>query len=109
MMAILRRHPFLILGLMALALFFIGPQLLGSADGQLFRAFLRVIVIPAYLGGLLFSMVVTALSPGAAASDYTGVFIAVGQVAAGLTPYVLADYLLRRFRPSRDDPATSSS
>ena len=100
-MPFVRRHPFLLLGLLTLGWFF-GVDALNRAGHPQAAAVtapaLRVFIIPMYVVWLLFSMLnVVVLGPVGAPSEVTRL-ISVIAFAAGLTPYALADYLLARWR-----------
>ena len=110
-MPLIRRHPFLLLGLVTLAWFF-GVEALNRAGlAQAVAAAappLRMLIIPMYVVWLPFTMLNVALAgPGGVPSTIARLIWICG-LAAGLAPYALADHLLGRWRRSRGhrDPAT---
>ena len=110
-MLFIRRHPFLLLGLLTLGLFYMVEAL--SRAGHTHAAAvaatpLRVLIVPMYVVWLPFTMLNVALlgpggSPGGGAR-----LIWMCALAAGLAPYALVDDLLARWRRSygHRDPAT---
>lgn len=106
---ILHRHPFLLLGVFTLFLFFLVAGLDHVDEpgiGRILAAGMRVLIVPMYLVWLLFTMAQVAMAgPGGLPAPLAMI---TGCVAAilGLAPYALADYALnrRRKRRSRERP-----
>jgi peptidoglycan/LPS O-acetylase OafA/YrhL len=95
---VLRRHVFLLAGILTMGLFFLVAGL--NNTGAL-AAVMRVLIVPMYLVWLLLTVVLVAIfGPGGMPQPFAEV-MSVISFAAGLAPYVLADYLLnRRRRPT---------
>ncbi|MFL5576563.1 MAG: hypothetical protein ACJ79S_11405 [Gemmatimonadaceae bacterium] len=107
----IRRHPFLLLGLLSLALFFIVEALnrAGHTNAAAAAAApLRVLIIPMYVVWLPFTMLNVALMGPGGSPGTVARLIRICGLAAGLAPYALVDSLLVRWRRPRDhrDPAT---
>jgi hypothetical protein len=107
-MSFIRRHPFLLLGLLTLTLFFAVEALNRAGYTQVAAAAaapLRVLIVPMYVVWLPFTMLNAALiGPDGTPSAVAPLIWTCGLVA-GLGPYVLVDYLLaldRRWRGHRD-------
>ena len=104
MLLLARRHPFLFLGLLTLALFFVVEALGKTGHAQAAAALaapMRVLIIPMYVIWLLFTMLKVALAgPGGPPSAIAYVIWIVA-LMAGLAPYALADYVLARWRGAR--------
>ena len=97
----LRQHPFLTLGLCTLLLFFTVETLRSQgavAASERLAGPLRVLFIPMYLVWLGITMLHAALAGPTGAPGAWRWIVAALQVALGLAPYILADYLLRRWR-----------
>lgn len=97
----LLRHPFLVLGLLTLALFF-GVEAL-RAEGAVGIAEqlavpLRIIIIPMYLVWLGLTMAYVALFGPEPPGSLVRLLWAAIQFTGGLFPYLAADYLLSRVR-----------
>ena len=100
-----RRHPFLLLGLLTLSLFHAVEALGRSGHTQAAAAVagpLRLLIIPMYAVWLPFTMVNVAVAGPGGAPGLAGYMIWNLGLALGLAPYALADYLLERWRRSRD-------
>lgn len=94
-----RRHPFLLVGLLTLTLFFISQiaqiERYPSFQSAL-GAILRVLIVPMYLVWLLVTALqVWLVGPADGANILRGIFGAA-RLVAGLIPYVLADAGLRK-------------
>jgi hypothetical protein len=103
MMAFVRRHPFLLFGLLTLGCFFAVDALSRNGYSDVAAAAarpLRVIIIPMYLVWMLFTIVHVAVAGPTRASGAVRQLIGICGVIAGLAPYALADYLLARWRRS---------
>lgn len=94
-----RRHPFLLVGLLTLALFFISqfarieryPSIQFALD-----AILRALIVPMYLVWLLITALQVWLVGRADGADLLRWIFAAARLVAGLIPYVLADAGLRK-------------
>ena len=99
-----RRHPFLLFGLVSLVVLAL------TARGALPLPLTRPIIIVPYLMWLLGTIVhVQLLGPGPVSSPLLGAALAAIKLVAALLPYVVADLLLaqvRQRRAARLDPAT---
>ena len=98
------QHPFLALGLCTLLLFFAVEAL--QAEGatgaaQLLARPMRVLIIPMYLVWLLFTMVNVAIWGSGGQVGPLGILLYCLQFSGGLVPYLVADYLLRRWRHAK--------
>ena len=96
-MLFIRRHPFLVVGLLTLTLF-VAVEALNRAGYTHAAAAaevpLRVLIVPMYVVWLPFTMLNAALAgPGGTPSTIAPLLWSCGLVA-GLAPYALADYLL---------------
>ena len=98
----LLRHPFLALGLATLLLFFAVETLRSHGAvlaSQRLAVPLRVLIIPMYLVWLGFTILHVAIAgPSGIQNSFLRWALYVLQLAGGLAPYALADYLLRRWR-----------
>jgi hypothetical protein len=92
MQYLLRRHVFLLIGLLTLGLFFVVAGIDAPDAGPATHALavlMRILIVPMYLVWMLFAIAVhTGLPP---------VFSGIGLIA-GLVPYILADWVLQRMR-----------
>ena len=107
----IRRHPFLLLGLLTLALFFAveGLDRAGHVHAVAVAGpALRVLIIPMYAVWLPFTMLNAALAASVGQSAAVAWLAWICSLVAGLVPYVLADRLLARWQRLRShrDPAT---
>jgi hypothetical protein len=102
------RHPFLLLGLVTLAMFFSVDALdrggWTAAAAWLARP-LRIFIMPMYMVWLPIMMVNAALlgpAPSQHGLAWLATIIWLAGMAAGLVPYALVDYLITRWgrRPS---------
>ncbi len=98
-----QRRPFLILGLVTLAMFFV-VEILNKANqteaALVLSGPLRVLIIPMYVVWLLFNIlqvVIAGPTPTGMPAVLAWILWIVSLVS-GLAPYALADYLLRRWR-----------
>jgi hypothetical protein len=103
MLHFLGRHPFLLLGLVTLALFF-GVEALDRGGWTAAAAWLarplRILIMPMYMVWLLFMMVNAALlgpAPSQHGLAWLATIIWLAGMAAGLMPYALVDYLITRW------------
>ena len=108
-MLFIRRHPFLLLGLLTLGLFYIVEALnsAGHTHAAAAAATPLRVLIPMYVVWLPFTMLnVALLGPGGSPGGGARLIWMCG-LAAGLAPYALVDYLLARWRRPREhrDPA----
>jgi hypothetical protein len=100
----IRQHPFLTLGLCTLLLFFTAETLRSQgavAASERLAVPLRVLAIPMYLIWFAIVMLDVALAGPNGALGASRWLVAAVQIALGLAPYILADYLLRRWRANR--------
>jgi hypothetical protein len=102
MRQVLRRHLFLLIGLMTWALFFLVAALGGeSSFAQTAARLMRLLIVPMYLVWLLVTMILVAIfGPGGPPAPL-GPVVFVFDFFAGFAPYVLADYALARWRKGR--------
>lgn len=97
----LRRHPFLLVGVFTLCLFFVVAGLDHVDEpgiGHTLAAIMRVLIVPMYLVWLLFTMALVAVSGPGEPPGLSGAIIACLAAILGFAPYILADYALNRWR-----------
>ena len=113
MLRVLGRHPFFLLGLATLALFFSVEALdrggYAAAAAWLARP-LRILVMPMYMVWLPFMMLNAALlgpAPSQHGLAWLATIIWLAGMAAGLVLYALLDYLITRWvrRPPAGSPS----
>lgn len=98
---ILRRHLFLLAGVLTLFLFFLvagldhvdEPGIAHTLAGAM-----RILIVPMYLVWLLFTMALVAIAGPAGLPPPFGMIVGCIAMVAGLAPYALADYALNRLR-----------
>ena len=98
---VFRRHLFLLVGLLTFGFFLLVAALerAGKADtAAAFAIPMRVLIIPMYLGWLGATMATVAIAGNAPAAGVLRGILSVIGLAAGIAPYVLADYIRRRLR-----------
>jgi hypothetical protein len=96
-----RRHPFLLLGLLALSLFFGVEALARTGHANAAAAAsgpLRVLILPMYVVWLPFTVINGAVAGPDGSPEALARLIWICGLIAGLVPYALADYLLVRWR-----------
>jgi hypothetical protein len=99
-----RRHPFLLLGLLTLGLFFSVGALTRTGHAEAAAAAagpLRVLIIPMYVVWLPFTMLNVAVTGPDGSPAAVARLIWICGLVAGLAPYALADHLLARRRRAR--------
>jgi hypothetical protein len=109
---VLRRHLFLLIGLLTLGLFFLVAALGGAREtgmAHTLAGLMRVLIVPMYLVWLVLTMLHVAIAgPGRLPGPFEPALF-VFTFFAGLAPYVLADYVLDRWRRAavrkRDRPS----
>jgi len=97
-------HPFLVLGIITLLLFAAVEMLRTNGALALSRQLagpMRLLIIPMYLMWLLVTMLNVALIGPTGADGVLRWIFAALQLVGGFAPYILADYLLGRWRMSR--------
>jgi hypothetical protein len=98
------RHPFLALGLCTLLLFLAVEALQAqgaTGAAQRLAGPMRTLIIPMYLVWLLFTMLnVSIWGPGGQVGPL-GILLYCLQLIGGLVPYLVADYLLHRWRHAK--------
>ena len=100
-MQLMRRHPFLLLGLGTLFLFLAVQALDRAGHTQAVSILgppLRLLIIPMYVVWLPFTMLNAALAASVDSSAAVANLIWVCSLVAGFAPYALADYFLARRR-----------
>ena len=106
----IRRHPFLIFGLLTLLLFFV-VEPLGRAGytqaADMAAAPLRILIIPMYVIWLPFTMLIVALTGPDLTPGVLARAIWICGLVAGFAPYALADHLLARRRARENLDAAS--
>ena len=95
-----RRHPFVLLGLLSLCLFFSVDAL--SRTGHTATAAaaarpLRVLIVPMYAVWLPFTMLSVAVAGPNGVPGTVARLIWMCGLVAGFAPYTLADYMLARW------------
>jgi hypothetical protein len=101
---LLRRHVFLLIGVLTLCLFFLVARLDLAGHVEIARALavpMRVLIVPIYLVWLLLTMAQVAIAgPGPLPAPFAVLVWCIDMVA-GLAPYALVDYVLDRLRRAR--------
>jgi hypothetical protein len=97
------RRPFLTIGLVTLATFFVMEILNEAGQTEVAHALagpLRVLIIPMYVVWLLFNMLQAAVAGPTPTGTPTVLvwMLWIVSLVAGLAPYALADYLLHHWR-----------
>ena len=99
---VLRRHTFLLLGVLLLGLFYLVAAFDGAGKTDIAAALavpMRILIVPIYLVSLL----LTAAMAGPHGFPMPFATIVWGiEMVAGLAPYALVDYLLERRRLARN-------
>uniref|UniRef100_Q01VZ9 Transmembrane protein n=1 Tax=Solibacter usitatus (strain Ellin6076) TaxID=234267 RepID=Q01VZ9_SOLUE len=98
---VLRRHLFLLIGLLTLCLFFLVAGLDRAGKSETAHALagpMRVLIVPMYLVWMLITMAVVAVVGPVGVPGAIGTVVSGIGLAAGLAPYVLVDYILDRLR-----------
>lgn len=98
---VFHRHLFLLIGLFTLCLFFLvaGLDSLGKRDAaQALAVPMRILIVPIYLVWWVMSMVLAAVFGPAGPPGPLGIVVSGVTFALGLTPYLLADFVLHRWR-----------
>lgn len=126
---VLRRHLFLSIGLLTLCLFFLvaghaGKSETGTMVGTLppnhvsgqisetgtmrhpLAGLMRVLIVPMHLVWMAIAMAQVALVGAAGLPGALGAIASGIRILAGLAPYAFADYLLYRWRQTRDTGPT---
>ena len=96
------RHPFLLLGVISIALYAVLARV-----GPL-ELLLRVLIIPAYVMSLLVTVFQVRLGGASQLPAAAGIALLVLKLVAALLPYVAADALLSRMR-RRKLPLTAAT
>jgi hypothetical protein len=104
MLHVLRRHAFLLIGLLSLGLFFLVAAFDRAGKAEIVNALavpMRVLIVPIYLVWLPVTMAQVAIAgPGSLPAPFAVILLVV-DMAAPLAPYALLDYVLERRRRSR--------
>jgi hypothetical protein len=98
---VFRRRLFLLIGILTLCLFFLvaGLDRAGKTeDAQALAVPMRVLIIPMYLVWMLWTMALVAVAGPHGLPGLLGTIVSGIGLVTGLAPYVLADYLLDRWR-----------
>jgi hypothetical protein len=101
MPSVVRRHPFLLLGLLTLALLAAVEALTRTGHAQAAAVGagpLRVLIIPMYVVWLAFTILNVALNGAGGIPWSVALLLWIARLIAGLVPYALADHLLFRSR-----------
>ena len=105
MVQFIRRHPFLLLGLLTLGSFFAVDTLNRTGYPEMAAAAakpMRVLIIPMYLVWTLLTIVKVAITGPNGMSGVVGRLVSLCVLIAGFAPYILADYVLARWRRSHE-------
>jgi hypothetical protein len=98
---VFRGHLFLLVGLLSFGLFFVvaGLESAGLSEaGHALAGPMRVLIVPMCLVWLVISMAqVAVIGPAGLPQPFGAIVGGIGMVA-GFAPYVLADYVLDRWR-----------
>jgi hypothetical protein len=98
---VLRRHLFLLIGLLTLCLFYLvaGLQAAGKREtAEALAGPIRVLIVPMYLVWMLLTMALVAIAgPRGLPAPY-GFIVSIIGLVAGFAPYILLDYVLNRLR-----------
>ena len=98
---IVRRHFFLLIGLLTLGLFLLVAVLDKAGQSHASQALagpMRVLIVPMYVVWMVFTMAEVAIVGPTGLPGLLGTVVSGVGLATGLAPYVLADYLLDRRR-----------
>ena len=98
---ILRRRLFLLIGLLTLDLFFLVAGLDRAGKSETAHALagpMRVLIVPMYLVWMVMTIAQVAIVGPVGLPGLFGAVVSCISFAAGLTPYVFADYILDRCR-----------
>jgi hypothetical protein len=101
---LLRRHLFLLIGVLTLNLFFLVAGLDRAGQVEMARALagpMRVLIVPMYLVWLLLTMAQVAIAGPVPLPAPFAALVWCIDMLAGLAPYAFADYLLGRLRRAR--------
>ncbi len=99
-----RRHLFLLLGILTLALFLLVAAFDRAGRVEVARALaipMRVLIVPMYLCWMVLAMLNVALAGPHGIPGVWGAIVSRIELAAGLAPYALVDYLLHWLRRRR--------
>ena len=98
---VLRRHVFLLIGVLSLCLFFLVAGLDRAGKVEIAHALagpMRVLIVPMYLVWLLLTVAQVAIAgPVGLPAPFAAIVSGIDLVA-GLAPYALMDYVLDRRR-----------
>jgi len=98
----LRRHFFLLTGVISLPLFFLTAGMgQGGGFGEALSVAMRILIVPAYLVWMLIAIVQAALVGPHGLPGSIGIMVSGLGMIAGLAPYAVADYILDRIRRAR--------
>ena len=101
---VLRRHLFLLIGVLSLSLFFLVAGLDRVGEIGIARTLagpMRVLIVPIYLVWMLIAMAVVAVAGPQGLQGLPQPFSMIVwglSMFAGLAPYALVDYILHRLR-----------
>ncbi len=98
---ILRRHLFLSIGVLSLALFFLVAALNRAGQPALAQTLagpMHVLIVPGYLVWLLISMALLAVTGPQGPPHSLATLVSAFSMIAGLAPYALLDHFLHRLR-----------
>ena len=98
---VLRRHLFLLIGLLTLCLFFLVAAFdrAGKAEtAYVLAGPMRVLIVPMYLVWLVTTVAQVAIVGPSGLPGPVAVVLVGIRFGAGLAPYILADYVLDRWR-----------
>ncbi len=98
---VLRRHLFLLIGLLSLALFFLvaGLDRAGKTGAvQTLAGPMRVLIVPIYLVWMLIAIAQVAVAGPQGLPQPLATLVWAFSMVAGLAPYALVDYVIHRFR-----------
>jgi hypothetical protein len=97
---VLRRHLFLLIGVLSLSLFFLVAALDRAGKAGVAQALagpMRVLIVPIYLVWMLITIAHVAVAGPQPFATIVWVF----SMVAGLAPYALVDYIIDRLRRAR--------
>jgi hypothetical protein len=97
----------LLIAIFTLCLFFLVGRLQGDGKNEAaetLAVFMRVLIVPMYLVWLAISAVVAALVGQGGLPGLVGAAVSLISFPAGFAPYVLADYVLDRWRRQQARP-----
>jgi len=98
---VLRRHLFLLIGILSLSLFYLVAGLDRVGEIGIARTLagpMRVLIVPIYLVWLLITMAVVAVAGPHGLPQPLAMIMWGFSMVAGLAPYALVDYILHRLR-----------